>query len=51
MKIKTMTTLAIAAFAVMTAGVAQARPQHHPKKVCKIVRDHGHSKKVCRWVR
>jgi hypothetical protein len=53
MKIKTMTTFALTALAVVGASAmpAQARPPHHPKKVCRVVHDHGHVKKVCRWVR
>ena len=52
MKIKTMTTLALTAVAVLgvSAVPAEARP-HHPRKVCRVVHDHHHTKRICRWVR
>lgn len=52
MKIKMMSTLALTAMAVLATSAvpAEARP-HHPKKVCKVWRNHGHVKRVCHWVR
>jgi hypothetical protein len=50
MKIKTMTTIAFTAIAVLgvSAAPAQARPHH--RKVCRVVHEHHHVKRICHWV-
>ena len=50
MKIKTMTTLALTAVAVLgvSAVPAEARPHRH--QVCNVIHDHHHTKRVCHWV-
>ncbi len=43
---KTILTAAVA-LTLLVAGAADARPHHHPHKVCTF----HHHHQVCRWVR
>ena len=52
MRLLKLTTISIAAFAVLATPVL-ARPHqpHRPHKVCKVERGHGHAKRICHIVR
>ncbi len=51
MTIKTMTTLALTAVAVLGAGAVPAQARPHHRKVCEVIREHHHTRRVCHWVR
>ena len=49
MKLLTVISAGLVAAAVLAAGPASADHHHgwKTKRVCKVVRDHGHAHKVC----